>query len=341
MNPPCPFLNVLHEGLTRLTDGRPGVLLAVSGGADSMALLNGVLALAQKTGIQQLEVAHLNHGLRGAESDEDAEFVREACRTAGVSCVVEALSAQALRADSRGSLEESARTARYDFLQRTALARNLPLIATAHHQQDQAETLLFSLLRGTGLRGLRGIPEIRQCSQGVRIIRPMLRIDRVTVLQYLTTCGVTCREDSSNSTAEFARNRIRLLLRSMEDDQARVFESSLLRLSHQARLTTEIMDQVAETILKASLLEVTATEVKLDRTQLTHWPEPLVRHSLILTWILQGWPRQRMDAVQWQRLSDAAITGRPPRWSFPGGVRLSIRRTVLHLYASEASIRES
>ncbi len=330
-----PFPDVLYDELMRLAGSQHGILLAVSGGADSMALFHGVLALAKRAGMGRVEVAHLNHALRGSESDADAEFVRQACLSAGVPFVVETLAAHVLQADSRGSLEESARTARYDFLQRTAVARNLSRIATAHHQQDQAETLLFSLLRGTGLRGLRGIPDVRLCCEGLHIIRPMLKIERTAVRQYLAESGIDCREDSSNATPEFARNRIRLMLKAMDSGQAGRLESSLLRLSHQASLTTQIMDQVAEKILKSSLLEVTETEVKLDRLPLMNWPEPLVRHALLLLWIRQHWPRQRMNAGQWQRLSDAAITGSPPRWSFPGGVRLNIRRKILHLHVSE------
>ncbi len=331
MNERCPFLAQLCEGLSRPKTAGQGLLLAVSGGADSMAMLQGTLSVADTFHFERIVVAHLNHGLRGDESDEDADFVRQVCLHAGVNHISEALPSDLLKHSTRGSLEEVARAARYDFLHRTALSQNLSMVATAHHQQDQTETVLFSLLRGTGFRGLSGIPEVRNLGSKVKIIRPMLRIEKDIVREYIRTNSVAYRDDSSNETAEFTRNRIRLLMKQLPSDQSRVMEAQLLELSKQATATLIAMDHAAEFILRGACQELSAETARLDRRKLLAWPEPLVRHSLILLWTQQHWPRQQMNTAQWQRLSAAAVSGTPRRWSFPGGVRLVIKRSMLVL----------
>lgn len=332
----CPFLTDLRHSLTRLGTAEQGILIAVSGGADSMAILHGILKIAEEIDIRRIEVAHLNHGLRGSESDADAELVQYVCTSLGVPLTIESLAAGKLKANSRGSLEESARIARYEFLYRTAASQRLSLIATAHHQQDQVETLLFSLLRGTGLRGLCGIPESRLVSPEIRIIRPLLTISRAIVRHFIDRNGIAYRDDSSNNTAAFARNGIRQLMQAMPVEHSGFLEQRLLRLSQQALLTIRSMDLVAEVILSESLLEATADVVRLDRIRLSDWPEPLMRHALILQWTRQNWPRQQMNTAQWQRMSVAALTGKPRRWSFPDGVELSVHRTLLRLKSTGA-----
>ncbi len=325
------FTDSLAEGLIRLNPDRQAILLAVSGGADSMAMLHGTVAIAQQLGLTRIEVAHLNHGLRDSESQADAALVAQTCRTAGIEFVLGTIDSAVLKKDSRGSLEESARTARYHFLSRVARQRNLPLIATAHHQQDQVETVLFSLLRGTGLRGLQGIPPTRPDSPGSQIIRPMLMIDRPAIEQYISNQKICYRDDASNESPDFARNRIRILLKALPAEQACVLTSHLLELSGQASQTMAAMKQVACNILNSCVLTATPSDVTFDRKQLQRWPEPLVRHALTEQWIAQNWPRRNMNREHWHRLSAAVTTGVPRRWSFPGGVQMTIRRSILHL----------
>ena len=325
------FTESLSEGLIRLNPERMAVLLAISGGADSMALLHGTLAIAPQIGLPRIEVAHMNHGLRGAESQADAVLVAQNCRTAGIKFYVETLDSTALRKNSRGSLEESARSARYSFLTRIANERKLPLIVTAHHQQDHIETILFSLLRGTGLRGLQGIPAARLDALGVQIVRPMLLIDRPTIRHYIKDQGIPYRDDASNDIPDFARNRIRMLLKALPPEQTHQLTSHLLKLSCQASQTMMAVNNVASKILNSCLIAATASHVALNRQHLLAWPEPLIRHALITQWIQQSWPRRNMNREHWLRLSSAAITGAPQRWSFPGGVEMTIRRSILYL----------
>ncbi len=175
---------------------RPGdrVICAVSGGADSVALLFALYLLKEKLGIA-LEAAHFNHHLRGAESDRDEVFVRELCDRYDIPLHVSGAAVQA----GRKGLEAAARDARYAFL------KTLPgKIATAHTADDNAETVLLHLIRGTGLKGLGGI-----MPENGNVIRPMLGITRQEVEDFLSEWCLCHVEDSSNGSDAFLRNRVR------------------------------------------------------------------------------------------------------------------------------------
>ena len=170
------------------------VICAVSGGADSMALLFAMYLLRDKLGVQ-VQAAHFNHNLRGAESDEDEAFVRDFCKHYDIPLFVG--SAQVVSGEK--GLEAAARDARYAFF------RSLSgKIATAHTADDNAETVLMRLVRGTGLKGLGAIAPIRG-----NIIRPLLNITRREILSFLEEYHIAYRQDSSNATDDFLRNRLR------------------------------------------------------------------------------------------------------------------------------------
>lgn len=188
------MLNKLSAALRELAAPGERVVCAVSGGADSVALLFGMYLLREKLQIE-LSAAHFNHHLRGAESDADEQFVRDFCAGYGIPLT---LGGGRVQPGKKG-LEAAAREARYAFL------RTLPgKIATAHTADDNAETVLMHLLRGTGLKGLGGIAPVNG-----QIIRPMLNITRQEVEHFLEEYALPHREDSSNAGDEFLRNRIR------------------------------------------------------------------------------------------------------------------------------------
>lgn len=170
------------------------VICAVSGGADSVALLFGLYLLKDKLGVQ-LEAAHFNHHLRGEESDRDEAFVREFCDRYDIPLSV----GSGVVTVGKKGLEAAARDARYAFL------RSLPgKIATAHTADDNAETVLMHLVRGSGLKGLGGITPVNG-----NVIRPMLTVTRSDVVVFLEEWCLSCIQDSSNDTDVFLRNRIR------------------------------------------------------------------------------------------------------------------------------------
>ena len=190
------MLNKLLALIRKYEMVQPGdrVVCAVSGGADSMALLWAMYLLKDKLQIR-LSAAHFNHGLRGAESDRDEAFVRDFCEGYGIECYV---GRENVVAGKKG-LEAAARAARYAFF-----ATLTGKVATAHTADDNAETVLMHLVRGTGLKGLGGISPVRD-----RLIRPMLAVTRHEVLDFLESYHIAYVVDSSNETDAFLRNRLR------------------------------------------------------------------------------------------------------------------------------------
>ncbi len=186
--------------LLELVGGHP-IVAAVSGGADSMALLH----FLAESGIQTV-AAHFNHQLRGAESDRDEAFVRDFCQSREIPFFVGRADIREIAGREKLGEEECSRQERYRFLEsvRQKLGEDA-LIATAHTLSDQLETMLFRLARGTGLAGLCGIPEQRG-----RIVRPMLRCSRADVEDYCVRHSLSYVTDSTNADTHYARNRIRL-----------------------------------------------------------------------------------------------------------------------------------
>jgi len=178
--------------------------VAVSGGADSVCLLFALRELAPQWGIA-LRVLHLDHGLRGEESRGDADFVRELAERLHLPVTVERADLRGLPGEAAGNLEETARQARLEFFRRRMAEGAVDRVALGHTCSDQAETVLFRFLRGAATAGLAGIRPIT--SDG--IVRPLLEVDRRQVEEFLKRRGIRWREDSSNRSPEFARNRIR------------------------------------------------------------------------------------------------------------------------------------
>ena len=207
------------------------VICAVSGGADSMALLWAMYLLREKLEIT-LEAAHFNHNLRGEESDRDEAFVVSFCNAHHIPCHIGSGNVQA----GEKGLEAAARNARYAFLQR------LPgKIATAHTADDNAETLLMHLLRGTGLNGLGGIAPIRE-----NLIRPMLTITRQEVLSFLESERIPFVQDSSNDTDLFLRNRIRHCVMPLLKQENPSLAEKLTATALQLRQDAAALDAQAE-----------------------------------------------------------------------------------------------
>ena len=194
--------------ISELAPQNAPLLLAVSGGLDSMVLLK--LAVAASTAEpRELAVAHMDHGLRGTAGQADAQLVQSTAAQLGLRFFLETLAPDALRTDHAGSPEEAARTCRYRFLERIAQEQGFPFVAVAHHADDQAETVLFNIIRGTGLSGLRGMRDQRPLSSTVRLIRPLLEFTRADLRSFAADCSLPYAEDASNNSPEFTRNRLR------------------------------------------------------------------------------------------------------------------------------------
>jgi tRNA(Ile)-lysidine synthase len=186
------------------------VCVAVSGGADSVALLRVLLQLQTELGIV-LGVAHFNHGLRGEDSEADQAFVADLARQHGLELFAGGGDVRAYAASGKLSIEAAGRKLRYRWFARLADEQRFDSVATAHTLDDQAETVLLKFLRGAGTRGLAGIYPSLEVRSGdrIRIVRPMLCVTRTEVEAYLTSLGQPWREDESNLDHRFVRNRVR------------------------------------------------------------------------------------------------------------------------------------
>jgi len=179
------------------------VLCALSGGADSVCLLHLLNTHADKLGIE-LFAAHFEHGIRGAESERDADFVQKLCKDMSVKLIISHGDTPAFAKHEHMGMEEAARTLRYRFLEDTAESLGCDTIATAHNANDNTETLIFNLSRGSGAKGLCGIPHRRG-----RLVRPLLYITRAEIEDYLSGNALSYVTDSSNLEDDYSRNLIR------------------------------------------------------------------------------------------------------------------------------------
>ncbi|WP_306532793.1 tRNA lysidine(34) synthetase TilS [Geobacter sp.] len=238
------------------------VVVAVSGGPDSVALLDILLGLPDLR--LSLVVAHLNHCLRGVESDGDERFVADLAESRSLPFVGERVDVRDLSLRERLSLEDAGRRARYEFFDRVATCYGARSVALAHHADDQAETLLLRLLRGAGVTGLAAMSPRRDG----RYVRPLLSLSRQEIEGYLHARGVHSRMDSSNADTAFLRNRIR---HELIPHLARFNPEISRRLAVTADLLAadeEVLETVAAEALGRTVREESAGRMTLDVTKL-------------------------------------------------------------------------
>ena len=227
------------------------VLVALSGGADSMALLHFFLRHKDELGIKNLSAAHVNHRLRGGESDRDEGFVAEQCRAFGVSLYLHRVDVAKEARQSGVGVVEAGRRVRYRFFCEIA-AKTGFCVATAHTLNDSIETVLLNQTRGCGLSGLYGIPAVRMESCGggiIKIIRPLIYCTRADVEEFCAEYKIPFVEDSTNAKTDFARNRIRIFVTPVLKSINPGFELAFLRMMRQAREDGGLLDKYAEAAL--------------------------------------------------------------------------------------------
>lgn len=254
-----------------LTQGEK-VVLGVSGGADSIALLYSLNELIDY-GLE-LIVAHMNHGIRAEEAERDAEFVRETAKTLGLTFVYGEVDAKKYKEDNRLSLEDAARTLRYKFFDQVMNKHYATKLATAHTLDDQSETVLMRLIRGSGSKGLSGIPPVSN-----NIIRPLIETSRQEIETYLKSKNVNWVDDSSNESVEFMRNKIRHdLIPELEKYNPQIKET-LAKTADILRAEDDYISQEADKhfgdIFKTNKSELTGDLVKF-RTA-----DKIIRYSLL------------------------------------------------------------
>ena len=290
-----------------------GILAAVSGGADSVAMYHLLAQSLPPEG--KLAVAHVHHGLRGADSDADAEFVK-------------ALAAEYKlrycehRIEMIGTTmsENTARNLRYDCLIRQAEQIGFRYLATAHTADDQTETVLHRILRGTGLAGLVGIVPARTMTPAVTLLRPLLHVRRNVLLTYLGSLGKHYREDKTNAENRFTRNRIRNeLLPVLRKEFNPHIDEAVCRLAGIAAEHESVLNELLDGLLETALIEQSPDRIVLSVSSLQQYSPPVLREVLIRVWKQQNFPMREMDFVQWSVLAELFQTP-DKRLDFPGGI---------------------
>lgn len=264
---------IRKRGLTRASD-RVGV--AVSGGADSVALLRVLLELRGELGVV-LFVAHFDHGLRGEESAADAAFVKEVARELELEFFLGRGDVRAHAAREKLSIEAAARDLRYGWLAQLAGEQRLDVIATAHTLDDQAETVLLKFLRGAGTKGLAGIYPVVRGDEKVRVVRPLLEVARTEVESYLEFLDQPWREDESNLDRRFTRNRVRHdLLPLLERD----FNPNVRRTLNDVAEIARGEEEYWQALIAREMAGRSAAERRLDLAAFADLPLALQRRLL-------------------------------------------------------------
>ena len=282
---PCndPLVRAVEQTLLEYLMVQPGdrVLVGFSGGPDSTATLLCLHDLAAKHALV-LGAAHLNHALRGARAEADARHAAETAAALGIPCIVETHSVMAFREAHRMSIEEAAREVRYRFLTRTALAGGYTRIALGHHRDDDAESVLMRLLRGSGPLGLAGIAPLRRLpGSPLTVIRPLIRVPRSAIMAFLRRCQAAFVQDESNADVSLLRNRIRHeLLPLLARDYNPALSEGLSRLARLLRDEEDWLEEVARESLTSLTLADHGTLLVLDRRRLTAGPPALQRRVL-------------------------------------------------------------
>ena len=228
-----------------LFDGAEKILVGLSGGADSTALLLSLNELSKVFGFE-LFALHVNHMIRGAEADRDETFAKELCKKQGVEFVCERVDVPNLAKQTGESLELCARNVRYDVFGKVCKENGITHVATAHNSCDNSETVLFNLVRGSGTKGMCGIPPKRSLGKNVEIIRPLIYVSRAEIEDYLCAMGQDFVTDSTNADSDYSRNFIRNdvlpLLRRLNPS----LEDSIQRMSSLHRIDEKYLSRKAE-----------------------------------------------------------------------------------------------
>ena len=289
------------------------VLVAVSGGADSVALFRTINGLRSELAPNAIapEVVHVNHGIRGGSAEEDAGFVKDLAKTFDAKFHLRKVSWDADGASELKS-ENVLRELRYDAILEVAREIGARYVFTGHHQGDQVETLLFRIFRGTGLAGLTGIPTVRVVDETVSLVRPFLEVKRETILAALAVWEQDFCHDQSNDSDDYSRNFLRNTLL----PQARNYfgphvDQSILRLAQHAGDSIELEQVCVQDFFDSHHVELSLKngrrQTVFARKDFSGVSPMLVRAILIAVWRKNGWPLGAMTSARWHELSSLIL----------------------------------
>ncbi len=296
------------------------LLVGVSGGPDSVCLIHILASLSETLGIK-LHIAHLNHLLRGAESDADADYVSALARELGIPATIERREVKAYQKEHRLSLEEAAREVRYAFFSEVARSLGADTVVVGHTADDQIETVLMHLVRGTGLAGLRGMQPLSamRFTGGVelKIARPLLEVSRAETEAYCAARGLSPRSDSSNILTDRLRNKIRSQLVPLLRDYNPDIDSALLRMAGAADSDLAYIEKEASRVW-GKVVREQPDGIAIDKDEFAKLHPALKRH--LVRSALQNLlgDLQDIESVHIESLLDALAK--------PAGKKLSLAR---------------
>jgi len=300
-------------------------VVAVSGGADSVGLLLGLLVIAPAEARHRLVVAHAEHDLRAVAADDRA-FVERLAAELGLAVECRRLLVRTAEDQGEG-VEARARRLRYDFLEDVARSRGARHVVVGHTADDQAETVLHRLLRGTGLHGLAGMRVARELAPGVSLLRPLLGVPRSVVRDFLTRVGQAWREDESNLDRNYARNFLRheILARCAAGPYPDA-SAAITRLASQAATVSVALRAACELILESHASRHADGSVVVRTQGLAAVDPHLAAELFAALWQREGWPQRDMTARHYASLAALLRDDSPPAIDFPGGIHA--RRTT-------------
>ena len=309
------------------------ILIGLSGGADSTALLLMLKIYSEQSGAK-IYAAHLNHGIRGAEADRDEQFCHELASALGVEFFSTRLDIPAIAKKSGESIESAARRERYDFFNRIMLEKSIPILATAHNADDNLETVIFNLTRGTGLSGLCGIPESRTTENGI-VIRPILSMEKKDIIAFCEKNNINYVTDSTNADNEYTRNRIRNQIIPLLKE----INSGVIKNATRAAESLK-EDSLCLQSLTSSFISEHAIDCSIDLDVLCTSPSSIVNRALISLYsdISGG---KALEAVHINAIKQLAQNGIPhSSVSLPAGIDATVENNKLCFTRKKESAQE-
>jgi tRNA(Ile)-lysidine synthase len=298
-------------------------ILAVSGGSDSVAMLRILHRISESVEIR-LVVAHLDHGTREGASRLDSEFVRDLAKELGLSFIL-----GHWKHERCSHFESDARRARYEWLLSEAQRLGSSVVTVGHNREDQAETVLHRMIRGTGPRGLAGIPRHRTLGPGVELVRPILDVGKEQLKQFLRSLNQSWREDDTNQDLSRTRSRLRfdLLPKLVRDYKVDVVDS-LTRLAGLTDSALTEMDKLVDVQMTTLVRTSQSGRVEIDRQGLRSLGDFLKLEVLRRAWKNTGWPEASMSERRWKQLV-TWIEGEPAIHDAGGRVKVEVRDDLI------------
>lgn len=330
---PCKVFNAVHKHL--LIKPHDSIIVAVSGGPDSVALIKILDAINSSKNLRLgLFIAHLNHQLRGKSSEEDAQFVQNLSEDLSLPFLLKSVDIQKIADQTKRSIEETARRERYKFFMESAQKYNASAVATGHTADDNTETILHRILRGTGTLGLGGIPIKRPLvsSSVIQLIRPLLFTWRKEIIEYLRERQFTYRTDASNYEPIYLRNKIRLeLIPLLENQYNPTIKNLLVQLCQILNMNNEYLIPEAKNILKASTREEREGSYTIDTHFLTKQPKILQYFALREILNILQIPLNKITYEHYTKILDEITRkGKGRHFQLPGKVSLWYEHGMLH-----------